>query len=269
MKIYNGLRYLAIGNRSLFTSSDIRIEKVYRPFSSLWKLGLDIPIVIKNKLYYPGNKDLEYNPEVVEYIKKYVDVKERDLGTECGQESLMVINAISRQDDSIVGGIDDAYKYIRQGITEFFGSRGCQYSNIGYIPKEKKWAGWSHRAIHAFGIGDIVKKGDIAFRTASIDELYNDYLDNEYRHEDEVVKIKDGIRIEHKMVKCRDVDCPHKGTQSIDCDVTEESLSKNHTCTYIEAESDFQEIKCGKGRWEATTLDEAKQMAIDFSESVS
>lgn len=26
-----------------------------------------------------------------------------------------------------------------------------------------KWYGWSHRAVHGFGIGDKIKKGDIAY----------------------------------------------------------------------------------------------------------
>lgn len=33
--------------------------------------------------------------------------------------------------------------------------------SIGFSEKEQKWYGWSHRAIHGFGIGDVVKEGDI------------------------------------------------------------------------------------------------------------
>jgi hypothetical protein len=32
--------------------------------------------------------------------------------------------------------------------------------SIGFCEKEQKWFGWSHRAIHGFGIGDVVKEGD-------------------------------------------------------------------------------------------------------------
>lgn len=31
-------------------------------------------------------------------------------------------------------------------------------ANIGYNPEEQKWYGWSHRAWHDFGIGDIPKE---------------------------------------------------------------------------------------------------------------
>ncbi len=32
--------------------------------------------------------------------------------------------------------------------------------SIGFQPSEQKWFGWSHRAIHGFGIGDTVDSSD-------------------------------------------------------------------------------------------------------------
>jgi hypothetical protein len=34
--------------------------------------------------------------------------------------------------------------------------------SIGFSHKDQKWYGWSHRAIHGFGVGDVVKDGDCA-----------------------------------------------------------------------------------------------------------
>jgi hypothetical protein len=34
--------------------------------------------------------------------------------------------------------------------------------SIGFSEKEKKWYGWSHRAIYGFKVGDKVKEGDCA-----------------------------------------------------------------------------------------------------------
>ena len=34
-------------------------------------------------------------------------------------------------------------------------------SICAYSDKNKKWYGWSHRAIHGFGRGDIVEEGDV------------------------------------------------------------------------------------------------------------
>jgi len=244
MKIYNGLRYPTIGNRSIFTSYEYRIEKIYRPLAFLWKWGLDIPIAIKCKLHKPGNKEFEFNPKMLEHISEYVDIQWRDIGSECESDSLMVQDAVSRQDGSIIGGPDDAYKYIRQGITEFFGSRGCQYSNIGYIPKDKKWVGWSHRAMGSFGIGSTVKKGDIAFQASNFKDWLEDIL-NWYS-------------------------CDAYSKKHISCD-TGEILVYNQKDGVDSGKGTFVKIpeKWGKGEWTAKTLKEAKQMAIDFAEDVA
>jgi len=36
---------------------------------------------------------------------------------------------------------------------------GGKTACIGFNRKEQKWYGWSHRAYHEFGIGDVVKEG--------------------------------------------------------------------------------------------------------------
>ena len=36
-------------------------------------------------------------------------------------------------------------------------------ASIGWNEEEKKWYGWSHRAIYGFGVGSSVKKGDCGF----------------------------------------------------------------------------------------------------------
>lgn len=32
--------------------------------------------------------------------------------------------------------------------------------SIGFSHKDQKWYGWSHRAMHGFGIGDVAEEGD-------------------------------------------------------------------------------------------------------------
>lgn len=41
--------------------------------------------------------------------------------------------------------------------------------SIGFSDKDQKWYGWSHRALHGFGIGDVAKDGDCACETGSCD----------------------------------------------------------------------------------------------------
>ncbi len=54
---------------------------------------------------------------------------------------------------------------IDRGITDpqnCHGRAECS-ANIGFNETEQKWYGWSHRAIHGFGIGSETKKGDCSY----------------------------------------------------------------------------------------------------------
>jgi len=52
----------------------------------------------------------------------------------------------------------------KHGITETEKrTPGSAVHSIGYSPKEKKWYGWSHRAIYGFGVGSKCKEGDCHF----------------------------------------------------------------------------------------------------------
>jgi hypothetical protein len=42
--------------------------------------------------------------------------------------------------------------------------------SIGFNPDEQKWYGWSHRAMHGFEVGDVVKEGDVCTESGWIDE---------------------------------------------------------------------------------------------------
>lgn len=36
--------------------------------------------------------------------------------------------------------------------------------SIGFSARLQRWYGWSHRAYAGFGIGDVIKPGDVAYR---------------------------------------------------------------------------------------------------------
>lgn len=46
---------------------------------------------------------------------------------------------------------------------------------IGFSPANKKWYGWSHRAVHGFGIGDVVSEGDITNTSGYIEEFEKEH----------------------------------------------------------------------------------------------
>jgi hypothetical protein len=74
--------------------------------------------------------------------------------------------------------VDDIKALFKKGITEQIQNRKGQPStcNIGFNPEDKKWFGWSHRAICGFGIGHVVKKGQsrdsipVGFKCKTLDD---------------------------------------------------------------------------------------------------
>ena len=60
-------------------------------------------------------------------------------------------------------GLDKDFKlFLKKGIVEELQNMNNNPNgivNIGYNPEEKKWYGWSHRAIYGFGIGSKCEKG--------------------------------------------------------------------------------------------------------------
>jgi hypothetical protein len=131
--------------------------------------------------------------------------------------------------------------------------------SIGFSEKEQKWYGWSHRAIYGFGIGSIVQKGDCAYTPKTPLELYEDMT--------AITTSEDGF--EYQCCKPEDVEMTETGIK-IRQEMSKSIFDNNGMCTHYEPSPDeFYEIECGRGEWTATTLEEAKLMAIDFNRGVS
>lgn len=125
---------------------------------------------------------------------------------------------------------------------------------IGFNPIEKKWFGWSHRAIFGFGIGSECKQGDCGFKPSNKDE----FIEREMSFWGDCEYAVNGV-----------ADYTEKGngiliTYTYNDKVPNEKLRG----TLYEHFSKYPE-KWGKGEWSAKTIDDAKQMAIDFARSVS
>ncbi len=68
------------------------------------------------------------------------------------------------KEGNFIGELNEAKFFVEKGIEHFeLRKEDSNVCSIGYMPKEKKWAGWSHRAIATFKIGDKCKKGDCGF----------------------------------------------------------------------------------------------------------
>lgn len=155
----------------------------------------------------------------------------------------------SKFDDSYITFVDmeDNVKFLAiRNITEQL------THGVGFSPKTNEWFGWSYRAIAGFTIGSEVKKGDCAY----IPNTKEDFIENsmnfwydEYHEKQWVSNITDknftiSYTYNHKV--------PNKTIRG----------------TTNEMKIQFPE-SYGNGEWIAKTMEDAKQMAIDFNESVS
>ena len=128
--------------------------------------------------------------------------------------------------------------------------------SIGFNEKEQKWYGWSHRAIHGFGIGSKVKEEDCGFIPKNKRQA-----------------IKAGIRFwsgeNHMNVKIGKL-CERDGQKGIIISwiYSENIPNKELRSKKGEAFFAFPDVY-GKGEWTAKTLEDAKQMAIDFANDVA
>lgn len=151
---------------------------------------------------------------------------------------------------------DEKEWMFKKGITEQIQNHNNgknHTSNIGFNPIEQKWYGWSHRAVFGFGIGSTCKQGNCGFKPSCKKEFIERELsfwgDRKYsQNKPEAIDKGDGVLI----------------TYIFNNDVPNEKLrgtTYEHFCEYP--------AKWGKGEWTAETLEDAKQMAIDFAKSVS
>jgi hypothetical protein len=149
--------------------------------------------------------------------------------------------------------------------------------SIGFNDKENKWYGWSHRAIYGFGIGSEVKIGSCGFKPSNVKEFIKSlkswYDDDMYKNLKFIEKT-DGVQIEYDIIPKSNEEYSYL-IESNDYKLILKSklqllLEKNNTGE-IHHTSTFEKFPktWGKGEWKAKTLEDAKEMAIDFANAVS
>lgn len=143
--------------------------------------------------------------------------------------------------------------------------------NIGFSEKEQKWYGWSHRAIYGFGIGSKVSRGDCAYVGATPEDLIEDRARffaelgeekaNIARAECQILPDRSGITILHAPMVLPMVSMENLAAAINGDDVPTEQIDIRKDSWSVK--------KCGRGEWAAKTLEDAKQMAVDFAEGVA
>ena len=186
--------------------------------------------------------------DIKEYLEKvaYKELRKEDWLTEASEIYC------SKFDGSYIThvGLEDDVKFLAdREITEEL------THGVGYSPKDNKWYGWSHRAIYGFTIGSTCKKGDAHYRGSNLKELEEDAIrfwsDEYYKNvRCEGIEEQDGDK--YFIIKWEYTD-----------DVPNESLYDKTKTQHVYI-GDF-----GRGEWVAKTMDDAKQMAIDFCKGVS
>ena len=172
----------------------------------------------------------------------------------------------SDYDHNYIGLLEDAqYFCYKRDLRKLQSVGNSNVCSIGFSEAEQKWYGWSHRAMCGFGVGSVVKRGDCAYLPKTKEELVEDLIEF--------------FELDWTFRACETPDIQVIGfPQHIIFGVpTDEGTGvfidgahrfigdpkRNYNSSYI------YPYMNGKGEWAAKTMDEAKEMAIDFAMSVS
>jgi len=124
---------------------------------------------------------------------------------------------------------------------------------VGFSPKDNMWYGWSHRVIYGFTIGSTCKKGDCHYKASNIEE--------------EIEAAKNFWEDDcHEYTKAN---VKEEGVIEVTWKYNNKTPNKSIRGSEMSTEWLYNPKKFGKGEWVAETMEDAKQMAIDFNEGVS
>lgn len=89
-----------------------------------------------------------------------------------GVQTISVYN----KDNKYVGDLE-FFKLLveKYGITKIQTYNNNNVCSIGFNEKENRWYGWSHRAIHSFGVGDEVKEHDLTNTSGYLDSYIKEH----------------------------------------------------------------------------------------------
>jgi len=123
----------------------------YNTYYALKVLKEEQDVVVKSK----------FVTKVIKTIKnsKYgYTLKDVEIGHEC--DKLIPARWAYTPNGDWIGDSKTALMLCKKfGIAPEKKNPTCNICSIGYSDKNKKWYGWSHRAIFGFGVGDKVRSG--------------------------------------------------------------------------------------------------------------
>lgn len=213
--------------------------------------------------------------KTIDWLNKVAYKKELDMSNGSKDPDFISDCYLSKFDDSYIThvGLEEKVEFLAEReITEQL------THGVGFSLKDNKWYGWSHRdgAIYGFEIGSTCKKGDCHYRPTDKD----DFLDDMIRFWDDEDSLN--IRGEHtkreimESVPINPGDPEQKDTTTgtfeegvyIEWEYSDRIPNKKLRNTISGIFNRYPK-SYGKGEWTAKTMEDAKQMAIDFNEGVS
>jgi len=94
---------------------------------------------------------------------------------------LVMYCVCSFADSGYIGTPEAALRLFNRGIRKISTLDGSQKTcGIGFNDEEQKWYGWSHRAMHGFGVGDTVKEGDCCAIPGYDDEYLKEHPEKDF-----------------------------------------------------------------------------------------
>lgn len=155
----------------------------------------------------------------------------------------------------VYGRAELLQEFQNHGIKPQKSPKGGDVCCIGFSEKEQKWYGWSHRAMCGFTIGSEVKKGHCAFVPSNFNEAVEDAIAF-WSDEDK------------SDVRCVGIKVEPNGGYILEIAWTYGNGIPNEKLRNQISGVEHYVPPFGRGEWVAETLEDAKQMAIDFAEGV-
>lgn len=187
--------------------------------------------------------------------KEFYDILTEDWKHNEEDDATRMVSAYSKE-GLYIGNKQTLKALLKKGITAFEASKESDsVVSIGFNSAEQKWYGWSHRAIFGFGIGSTCKKGDCHYVPIDFEEIKSTHYFGEPCH----LLNADGMCTSTCSAKWEEnPDDPLKSLKMIPGTETPPCECNKENCVF----------PTGRGEWTAKTLEDAKQMAKDFAESV-
>jgi serine/threonine protein phosphatase 1 len=212
---------------------------------------------------------------------EHYDIHVKDIRLSSDDEATRIEQAVTK-DGYYLGDKKMAdFLTIEKGLTQL--QPANKYDNvcsIGFCEKTQQWVGFSHRAIYGFCPGSKVKPGDCAYKPKKLKEdIIRSYMD--FWSDPSTIIEVEGENIlrwvpDYKKLRAKygpgfyhewaDSDWVKTfGRQSIS---TTWKMLKDQGYMICET-TPIESIPTGRGEWTAKTTEDARQMAIDFAESVA